>query len=87
MRSARRPPRPRPFPRAARLLRPEPYDRKEVLARWAGCCYCDGPAEELDHVIPLALGGPDVASNVVAACRDCNQAKYTKPLAVWAAEP
>ncbi|MFD9813961.1 HNH endonuclease [Streptomyces sp. NPDC059080] len=69
-----------------RRRRPEPYDRAEVLARWGGCCYCDGPAQELDHVVPLAHGGPDNAANVVASCRDCNARKYTKTLADWAAE-
>jgi 5-methylcytosine-specific restriction endonuclease McrA len=28
-----------------------------------------------DHVLPLSRGGPDVLSNVVAACRDCNGRK------------
>ncbi|MEV3856092.1 HNH endonuclease signature motif containing protein [Streptomyces sp. NPDC050095] len=70
-----------------RRRRPEPYRRADVLVRWGGCCYCDGPAEELDHVVPLAHGGPDIASNVVASCRDCNARKYTKTLADWASEP
>ncbi len=76
-------------PRAARRRRrprPDPYNRAEILARWAGCCYCDGPAEELDHVVPLAHGGPDIAANIVAACRDCNSNKHAKSLAQWAAE-
>ncbi|WP_172384880.1 HNH endonuclease [Streptomyces sp. MNP-20] len=67
-----------------RPSRPEPYDRAQTLARWAGCAYCDGPAEELDHVVPLVRGGRDVAANVVAACRDCNASKYTHTLACWA---
>ncbi|AUG87169.1 HNH endonuclease [Streptomyces phage Attoomi] len=76
---------PRPALRVApRPPRPEPYDRAEILARWAGCAYCDGPAEELDHVLPLARGGRDVAANLVAACRDCNASKYTHTLACWA---
>ncbi|GAU67323.1 hypothetical protein SSP35_04_04110 [Streptomyces sp. NBRC 110611] len=75
---------PLPVSRAPRRPRPAPYDRVEILARWAGCAYCDGPAEELDHVLPFARGGRDVAANVVAACRNCNASKYTHTLACWA---
>lgn len=47
------------------------------------CAYCSEPfgnyADEanptLDHVIPKARGGTDVASNLVAACARCNHAK------------
>ncbi|WP_411140083.1 HNH endonuclease [Streptomyces sp. x-80] len=73
-----------PSRRPPRRRRPPPYDRDEVLARWSGCAYCDGPAEELDHVLPLARGGRDTADNVVAACRTCNATKYTHILACWA---
>ncbi|MGW1840355.1 HNH endonuclease [Streptomyces sp. NPDC002067] len=81
--SRRRRPPSRPAP-GTRRPRPAAYDRAELLARWGGCAYCDGPAEELDHVIPLARGGPDAPSNVVAACRSCNASKYTHTLACWA---
>ncbi|ARF55098.1 HNH endonuclease [Streptomyces gilvosporeus] len=81
----RRRPSSRPALQVARRSRPAPYSRAEILARWSGCAYCDGAAEELDHVVPLARGGRDVAANVVAACRDCNASKYTHTLACWAA--
>src|SRR5690606_40826449 len=29
----------------------------------------------IDHVLPVALGGSDDPSNLVAACRDCNAGK------------
>ncbi|MFI9076080.1 HNH endonuclease [Streptomyces sioyaensis] len=74
----------RPALQVARRVRPAPYSRREILARWAGCTYCNGPAEELDHVLPLARGGRDVAANIVAACRNCNATKYTHTLACWA---
>ncbi|MGW2633794.1 HNH endonuclease [Streptomyces chattanoogensis] len=80
----RRPPS-RPALQVARRSRPAPYSRAEILARWAGCAYCNGPAEELDHVLPLSRGGRDVAANIVAACRACNASKYTQTLAEWAA--
>lgn len=54
--------------------------RYEVLRRDNHSCrYCglSAPATELvvDHVIPVALGGKDEPSNLVAACRDCNAGK------------
>jgi hypothetical protein len=33
----------------------------------------------VDHVIPVALGGPDDPSNLVAACKDCNGGKSSVP--------
>ncbi|MFD5392784.1 HNH endonuclease [Streptomyces sp. 2133.1] len=37
-------------------------------------------------MVPLAHGGPDLAANLVAACRECNSTKHAKSLAEWAAE-
>lgn len=52
--------------------------RFEVLRRDNHTCrYChatDAPLT-VDHVIPVALGGSDDPSNLVAACRDCNSGK------------
>jgi 5-methylcytosine-specific restriction endonuclease McrA len=68
-----------------RRVRKAPYKRAEVFARWGGlCCYCDAPAEHLDHVEPLSRGGRDVLSNVVPACADCNLDKAAQTLAEWA---
>ena len=54
--------------------------RFEVLRRDNHTCrYCGGSAPDVvltvDHVIPVALGGSDDPSNLVAACRDCNAGK------------
>jgi 5-methylcytosine-specific restriction endonuclease McrA len=69
----------------SRRRRVAPYRRSEVFARWGGmCCYCNAPAEHLDHVQPLSRGGRDVLSNVVPACADCNLAKAALTLAEWA---
>ncbi len=48
---------------------------------WFGCFYCDGPLTDmqLDHVIPLARGGADDASNLVPSCAGCNLAKSDRP--------
>lgn len=54
------------------------------MARWGyACCYCDAPAEHLDHVVPLSAGGADVAHNVVPACEPCNLDKGARSLADW----
>lgn len=72
---------------AQRRVREAPYKRQQVFARWGHvCCYCDAPAEHLDHVQPIAQGGKDVLSNVVPACADCNLAKAALTLAEWAAK-
>ena len=52
--------------------------RFEVLRRDDYTCrYCrsaDNPLT-IDHVVPVALGGSDAPSNLVAACKDCNAGK------------
>lgn len=35
-------------------------------------------AAEVDHIVPLSLGGPHTYSNVQTLCRKCNQAKSNK---------
>lgn len=54
--------------------------RFEVLRRDGHVCrYCGGKAPDVritvDHVVPVSLGGADEASNLVAACQDCNAGK------------
>lgn len=54
--------------------------RYEVLRRDNHTCrYCGESAPDVkltvDHVTPVALGGSDDPSNLVAACRDCNYGK------------
>lgn len=51
------------------------------------CMYC-GTTKGLtqltrDHVIPVSRGGRDTWSNVVAACRHCNQAKGNQLPEEW----
>jgi 5-methylcytosine-specific restriction endonuclease McrA len=62
-----------------------PYSRAEIFAAYGNtCAYCDAPAEHLDHVIALALGGADAAHNLLPACADCNLSKGAKTLGEWA---
>lgn len=52
--------------------------RYEVLRRDNYTCrYCRSDSNPLtiDHVTPVALGGSDDPSNLVAACRECNAGK------------
>lgn len=54
--------------------------RFEILRRDDHACqYCGQMAPDVvlhvDHVIPVALGGSDDPSNLVAACKDCNMGK------------
>lgn len=54
--------------------------RFEVMTRDGHACrYCGASAPDakltIDHVVPIALGGGDEPSNLVAACRDCNAGK------------
>lgn len=64
--------------------------RFEVLRRDNYTCrYCRSTEEKLtiDHVTPVALGGSDDPSNLVAACKDCNAGKSSaSPDAVTVAE-
>jgi 5-methylcytosine-specific restriction endonuclease McrA len=51
------------------------------------CVYCgsDGAGAHLhlDHLTPRSVGGADVASNLVVACRRCNTARQAMTLAQW----
>lgn len=54
--------------------------RFEILKRDGNKCrYCGASSDEspltIDHVVPVALGGTDDPSNLVAACKDCNAGK------------
>ena len=57
--------------------------RFEVLRRDNYTCrYCRSAESELtlDHVTPVALGGTDEITNLVAACKDCNAGKASTGL-------
>lgn len=48
------------------------------------CHYCGASADEealvVDHVVPVAAGGQTEPSNLVAACKPCNDGKSSKLL-------
>lgn len=76
--------------RAVVKLRDVPEDlRRRVMRRDRGTCrYCGSPLEaaeiEIDHVVPIAKGGPSNLANLVVACRDCNGRKGTN---IWRPRP
>lgn len=65
-----------------------PFTRQQLDARlsmFSGCWMCGGPAGCVDHVKPLAKGGPHILANLRPACRACNggkAARWPYPLAV-----
>jgi len=67
----------------ARILRNTTWWRRKISRR--KCYYCgkEVPEKELtmDHVIPLIRGGKSVKSNIVPACKECNnKKKYMLPI-------
>lgn len=64
-----------------RRLKPE--ERRAVYDKMGGhCAYCGCKIRlnkdmQVDHVIPLQKGGPDVLDNMLPACRSCNHYKDT----------
>lgn len=60
--------------------------RKAVLERDGEiCAYCattDGPFE-IDHIVPVALGGGNGIANLTVACLPCNRSKGAQPLKKW----
>lgn len=55
-------------------------ERQQVHEKYGGhCAYCGKEIEikdmQVDHMIPLRLGGADEMSNYMPACRQCNHYK------------
>ena len=66
-------------PAAATVKRASRILRAMVLLRDKGTCrYCGRPATHVDHVVPVARGGPTHESNLVAACERCNLEKGSR---------
>lgn len=57
-------------------LLPETEHQAKRVGR---CVYCGAPAEEIDHIIPRALQGPNDRGNKMPICRKCNRAKLDQP--------
>ncbi|MCX4580793.1 HNH endonuclease [Streptomyces sp. NBC_01571] len=52
-------------------------------ANGGNCVYCGNPAEVMDHVIPWSQGGADELTNLVPACKACNNSKCDKTPIMW----
>jgi 5-methylcytosine-specific restriction endonuclease McrA len=66
-----------------------PKARARLLRVWkrrgCGCVYCGGPAQSVDHVVPLVRGGTNYEGNLVPCCRRCNSSKSGLLLIEWRA--
>jgi 5-methylcytosine-specific restriction endonuclease McrA len=49
--------------------------RDDFTCRYCGASRENGAVLELDHVVPVAAGGGNEASNLVTACTECNAGK------------
>ena len=56
--------------------------KEELASRMAyfgnRCWMCHGPFEAIDHVKPIARGGPHMLANLRPACNACNRAKSAR---------
>ncbi|PCG83919.1 hypothetical protein CIB93_22125 [Streptomyces sp. WZ.A104] len=58
-----------------------------LMANEGLCVYCeDAESEVMDHVIPLAKGGPHHWKNLVPACTACNESKGDRLFPRWLME-
>ncbi|WGL30501.1 HNH endonuclease [Synechococcus phage S-CRES2] len=63
--------------------------RAAIKEAWSNrCAYCGAtPIEDqsltIDHVKPRSKGGQDCTSNVIPACRSCNQEKGSDEWIAW----
>lgn len=56
--------------------RASPEEVEQRIAMFGGRCYiCGKSYEGVDHVKPLAVGGPDYPANLRPICRRCNSVK------------
>jgi len=62
----------------------------ELHKKYPVCAYCNREfttsgkgKRNIDHVLPLAKGGPSTMDNLVVACAECNKHKQDKLLYFW----
>lgn len=63
--------------------------KEYLLLKWQHqCAYCSASATrlEIDHVHPRSKGGSNRVSNLVIACRACNEAKADQPIEAFLAD-
>lgn len=47
------------------------------------CALCGAPATEVDHIIPIRLGGSNDAANLQALCKPCHSTKTAREDGRW----
>jgi len=52
--------------------------RAQVLHEEPRCRACGAPAQAVDHIRPIALGGMHDRANLQALCKRCHRYKTTK---------
>ena len=69
----------RPLSRTAWKPRRSQFGGEAKKAIWerdeGHCVYCGDRAVAIDHIFPVARGGPSIKANGVLACRRCNGKK------------
>ena len=63
--------------RRKRSTNPEAYIARldQMLRNDEPCNHCGLTAEQIDHILPLALGGTDDRDNLQALCKPCHKIK------------
>jgi len=71
------------------LIKERPFDLsnekvKRIFERDRVCVYCGSSKKlELDHIVPLKLGGNSLFNNFVIACKKCNTSKSGRDVFYW----
>ena len=66
----------------------EPIDKKELLIKQNNRCNLCGAdldkvKKELDHIVPISVGAPEIQENMQYLCKSCNRAKRDKIGEMW----
>ena len=66
-------------------LRPRIFGRQRGICALCGSLKNPVPCVELDHIVPIAMGGTHDSSNLQGLCRSCHQAKSAREAVALAA--
>jgi 5-methylcytosine-specific restriction endonuclease McrA len=70
-----------------KAIRLHPITKSDLESRISvfgdACAYCGGEWSHLDHVKPIAKGGPHCLANLRPACAPCNRRKHSKSPKEW----
>lgn len=60
------------------------YLRDGLACCWCGAAVEDGATLSLDHVVPHSRGGSNGETNLVTACKRCNDSRGARPVRKFA---